>query len=146
MIYFTSAIILAYTLKDNRAFCKYLCPITAILKITSRFSFNCKAYFFAKMCMTRVCLPKTSPTFLRIRLRTESNFSASSNEEIFGNETTPFLITSITCFLPRTTIMARCLSISSILRLSFSRTFPIFIKSLIRGSVLFLKLFISVKV
>ncbi len=37
--YFTSAIILAYALKDNRAFCKYLCPITAILKITSRFAF-----------------------------------------------------------------------------------------------------------
>ena len=38
IIYFASAITLAYTLKDNRAFCKYLCPITAILKVTSRFS------------------------------------------------------------------------------------------------------------
>ena len=37
--YFASAIILAFTLKDNRAFCKYLCPITAMLKITSRFAF-----------------------------------------------------------------------------------------------------------
>ena len=37
--YFASAIILAFTLKDNRAFCKYLCPIIAILKITSRFAF-----------------------------------------------------------------------------------------------------------
>ena len=37
--YFASAIILAITLKDNRAFCKHLCPITAILKITSRFAF-----------------------------------------------------------------------------------------------------------
>ena len=37
--YFTSAIILAVKLKDNRAFCKYLCPITAILKISSRFAF-----------------------------------------------------------------------------------------------------------
>ena len=37
--YYVSAIILAFTLKDNRAFCKYLCPITAIFKITSRFSF-----------------------------------------------------------------------------------------------------------
>ena len=36
--YFASAIILAFALKDNRAFCKYLCPITAILKITSRFA------------------------------------------------------------------------------------------------------------
>jgi polyferredoxin len=37
--YFVSAIMVAFALKDNRAFCKYLCPITAILKITSRFSF-----------------------------------------------------------------------------------------------------------
>lgn len=37
--YYLSAILLAFTLKDNRAFCKYLCPITAILKITSRFAF-----------------------------------------------------------------------------------------------------------
>ena len=37
--YFASAIILAFALKDNRAFCKYLCPITVLLKITSRFAF-----------------------------------------------------------------------------------------------------------
>jgi len=37
-IYFTSGIVLAFALKDNRAFCKYLCPITAILKISSRFA------------------------------------------------------------------------------------------------------------
>jgi polyferredoxin len=38
IFYFSSAIILAFSLKDNRAFCKYLCPITAILKATSRFA------------------------------------------------------------------------------------------------------------
>ncbi len=38
ILYFISAIILAYILKDNRAFCKYLCPITVFLKITSRLS------------------------------------------------------------------------------------------------------------
>jgi len=38
-IYYCAAIALALTLKDNRAFCKYLCPITVILKATSRFSF-----------------------------------------------------------------------------------------------------------
>ena len=37
-LYFASGIILAFALKDNRAFCKYLCPITAILKISSRFA------------------------------------------------------------------------------------------------------------
>ena len=36
--YFASAILLAFVLNDNRAFCKYLCPITAILKTTSRFA------------------------------------------------------------------------------------------------------------
>ena len=39
LLYFGSAIPMAFLLKDNRAFCKYLCPITAILKITCRFSF-----------------------------------------------------------------------------------------------------------
>jgi len=39
IFYFASAFILAFSLKDNRAFCKYLCPITVILKITSRFAF-----------------------------------------------------------------------------------------------------------
>jgi polyferredoxin len=37
--YFGSAIALALALEDNRAFCKYLCPITVILKVTSRFAF-----------------------------------------------------------------------------------------------------------
>lgn len=38
IFYFVSAIVLAYSLKDNRAFCKYLCPVTVIIKATSRFA------------------------------------------------------------------------------------------------------------
>lgn len=38
LFYYAAGITLAYALKDNRAFCKYLCPITVPLKITSRFS------------------------------------------------------------------------------------------------------------
>jgi ferredoxin-type protein NapH len=38
IFYFASGIILAFALKDNRAFCKYLCPITTLLKISSRFA------------------------------------------------------------------------------------------------------------
>ena len=38
IIYFSSGIILAAILKDNRAFCKYLCPITVFLKIGGKFS------------------------------------------------------------------------------------------------------------
>jgi polyferredoxin len=38
IFYYASALILAFAMQDNRAFCKYLCPITALLKVTSRFS------------------------------------------------------------------------------------------------------------
>ncbi|MCI8414179.1 MAG: 4Fe-4S binding protein [Ruminiclostridium sp.] len=37
-VYYVSGIALAYVLKDNRAFCKYLCPITVFLKPMSYFS------------------------------------------------------------------------------------------------------------
>jgi ferredoxin-type protein NapH len=38
LAYYAIGIALAYALKDNRAFCKYLCPVSVPLKITSRFS------------------------------------------------------------------------------------------------------------
>jgi len=38
LIYYAIGIGLAFILKDNRAFCKYVCPITVPLKLTSRFS------------------------------------------------------------------------------------------------------------
>ena len=38
VLYYAIGIILAYALKDNRAFCKYLCPVSVPLKLTSRFS------------------------------------------------------------------------------------------------------------
>ena len=36
--YYVIAIGLAFLLKDNRAFCKYVCPVPVLQKITSRFS------------------------------------------------------------------------------------------------------------
>ena len=38
LLYYAVGILLAYTLKDNRAFCKYVCPISVPLKLMSRFS------------------------------------------------------------------------------------------------------------
>lgn len=38
LIYYAVGIILAFALKDNRAFCKYICPITVFLKPMSYFS------------------------------------------------------------------------------------------------------------
>ncbi|MDD3411442.1 MAG: 4Fe-4S dicluster domain-containing protein, partial [Eubacteriales bacterium] len=37
-LYYAVGILLAYTMKDNRAFCKYVCPITVFLKPASYFS------------------------------------------------------------------------------------------------------------
>lgn len=38
MVYYAVGIVLAYLLKDNRAFCKYICPVTVFLKPMSYFS------------------------------------------------------------------------------------------------------------
>jgi polyferredoxin len=38
LLYYAIGISLAVALKDNRAFCKYVCPVTVPLKLTSRFS------------------------------------------------------------------------------------------------------------
>jgi ferredoxin-type protein NapH len=38
VLYYITAIALAYKLEDNRAFCKYVCPITLFLKLSSIFS------------------------------------------------------------------------------------------------------------
>jgi polyferredoxin len=38
LLYYAVGIVLAYATKDNRAFCKYLCPVSVPLKITSRFA------------------------------------------------------------------------------------------------------------
>jgi polyferredoxin len=38
LLYYASAIPIAYLLKDNRAFCKYLCPVAVLMKLGSRFA------------------------------------------------------------------------------------------------------------
>ena len=38
VIYYAIGILMAFQCKDNRAFCKYICPITVFLKPMSRFS------------------------------------------------------------------------------------------------------------
>ncbi len=38
VLYYALGVVLAFVLKDNRAFCKYLCPITVFLKPMSYFS------------------------------------------------------------------------------------------------------------
>lgn len=37
-LYYMAAVGMAFAMRDNRAFCKYVCPITVLLKATSRFA------------------------------------------------------------------------------------------------------------
>lgn len=66
VFYYAMGTILAYALKDNRAFCKYLCPVSVPLKLTTRFSLlkvkgnasqcnDCRAC--VKMCPMDIRIP-----------------------------------------------------------------------------------------
>lgn len=65
VLYYGSAIVLTYALKDNRAFCKYLCPITVILKASSRFSIM-KIKGDPNKCNDCAACIKTCPMDIRI--------------------------------------------------------------------------------
>jgi polyferredoxin len=67
LAYYVVGIVLAYALKDNRAFCKYVCPVAVPLKITSRFALlkiggeaekcnDCQAC--VKMCPMDIRIPE----------------------------------------------------------------------------------------
>lgn len=73
--YYLSAVILAFGLQDNRAFCKYLCPIPTLQKITSRYSVlkiegkaelcnNCGAC--VRMCPMDIRIPEYAQRGLRV--------------------------------------------------------------------------------
>lgn len=55
LLYYAVGIGLAYALKDNRAFCKYVCPITVFLKPSSRFSLQKIAGSAEKCVVCGVC-------------------------------------------------------------------------------------------
>lgn len=64
--YYVAAIGLAYKYRDNRAFCKVLCPISAILKTTSRFSLI-KVKADAERCTDCGACEKACPMDIKIR-------------------------------------------------------------------------------
>ena len=66
VFYFAIAITLAFALKDNRAFCKYVCPITTFLKASSRFALL-KISGDAERCTDCGACEKICPMDIRIR-------------------------------------------------------------------------------
>ena len=85
IFYYSSGILLAAILKDNRAFCKYLCPIAVFLKIGGKYSVlkiegdpeNCTQ---CKAC-TRVC-----PMDIDVAQYVENNMRVTSSECIICNK------------------------------------------------------------
>jgi len=80
--YYLSAIILAYALKDNRAFCKYLCPITVIMKLTSRLSLL-KIEGDKKACTQCGTCSKTCPMNIDIMEYVKNGERVLSTECVF---------------------------------------------------------------
>jgi len=64
-LYYAIGIVLAYALKDNRAFCKYVCPVSVPLKVTTRFALL-KIGGNAEKCDDCGACVKTCPMDVRI--------------------------------------------------------------------------------
>lgn len=65
VLYYAVGIVLAYVLQDNRAFCKYVCPIPVLQKITSRFALL-KIIGYAEKCNDCGACNKMCPMDIRI--------------------------------------------------------------------------------
>ena len=65
LLYYVSAIPLAFLLKDNRAFCKYLCPVPVLMKLGSRFALL-KVSGAKESCNRCMACVKVCPMDIRI--------------------------------------------------------------------------------
>lgn len=65
LLYYLLAVGLAVALKDNRAFCKYLCPVAVPLKLSARHAFLRVQGDSARCCSRRIC-EKVCPMDIRI--------------------------------------------------------------------------------
>lgn len=65
LLYYATAIPLAYLFKDNRAFCKYLCPVAVVMKLGSRFAML-KIKGISERCDSCMACVKMCPMDIRI--------------------------------------------------------------------------------
>ena len=79
MLYYLLGIALAFALQDNRAFCKYVCPVAVPLKLSSRFAALKIAGDPQKCCERRVC-EKVCPMDIRIADYIANNTRVLSTE------------------------------------------------------------------
>ena len=81
-LYYLAAIALAFGFKDNRAFCKYICPIPTLQKITSRFSLL-KISGPAQDCTNCGACVRACPMDIRVSDYIQNNQRVLSTECIF---------------------------------------------------------------
>ncbi|GAB4511651.1 MAG: hypothetical protein OHK0046_10010 [Anaerolineae bacterium] len=67
LLYYATGIGLAFALKDNRAFCKYLCPIAVPLKFSTRFSLLKITGLTAEHCTTCEACVEMCPMNIRVK-------------------------------------------------------------------------------
>lgn len=79
LAYYALGIGLAYALKDNRAFCKYICPVATVLKLTSRFSLLKIKGDAAKCNSCRAC-EQICPMDIKVNDYTQQNTRVLSTE------------------------------------------------------------------
>lgn len=79
LLYYAAGIAAAAFMKDNRAFCKYICPITTFLKLGSRFALLKIRADHKKCDMCGAC-EKKCPMDIRIREYTQANRRVASSE------------------------------------------------------------------
>lgn len=84
VIYYTLGIYLAIIMGDNRAFCKYLCPIAVIMKITARFSLL-KIHIQKRKCINCGLCEKKCPMNIRLLDYKKQNKRVLSTECILCN-------------------------------------------------------------
>jgi polyferredoxin len=85
LVYYSIGIALAFTLRDNRAFCKYVCPIPVLQKFPSRFSML-KVEGAAEKCTGCEACDKMCPMDIQISQYTQSHQRVLSTECILCNE------------------------------------------------------------
>jgi polyferredoxin len=82
IFYFLIGIILAAILKDNRAFCKYLCPITVFLKIGGKFSIL-KIEGSPDECTECKACSRSCPMDINVHQYTKNDMRVTSSECIW---------------------------------------------------------------
>ena len=83
--YYASGIMLAFILKDNRAFCKYICPITCFLKLGTRYSLM-KVEGDKENCIECKACDRACPMDIQVSKYVEEKMRVTSSECITCNE------------------------------------------------------------